>query len=435
MKKLLEIALYEIFDLLPNLVLAILPFRNYLRFSKKVAVLSVVLMYVFMVFSRCISMSNNVVTTIMTVGWVVLYLVFYRLSVRMEWPKLLFVLLIILNYNSCITIVLSYFCYSGIPQETIRIYSAMATLCLIVIQVPLYPAVYYVMEKKVSPLVGVSDNNSLWNYMWLVPAVFCSSYYYNIFANGGVAAFAGRLSNVLFAAGYNLGAFFVCWIILKLMEESNVKARLKAENYQLTMQFIQYEHLKTRMEEARRARHDFRQSMAVIQAYVNDNDKDALQNYLRRYLEEYTAESIISYSDNYALNALLVYYEEITKKYGITFQADIDYPEKSGIADSDIIVLTGNLLENAMDACLNRNESGGYLMVRVKRAMGAIVIQVENPYTGRITVQNEEVLSLKEDHSGIGILSVKEIAQKYHGTTQFDWKDKIFKASVLLCPE
>ena len=51
------------------------------------------------------------------------------------------------------------------------------------------------------------------------------------------------------------------------------------------------------------------------------------------------------------MNAVVCYYAALAQDGGIGFETGIDYSENCPVSSTDITVLLGNLLENAVEAC------------------------------------------------------------------------------------
>lgn len=429
----LEISVYEIIDLFPNLLLALAPFCSFLRFSPGKTGLFILFLYVFLCISRFVALGHLFLATVLTVVWVLLYLAFYIICIKASIKKLLFVLLIILNYGSFVAIIYSHILSRYFSAASGRPYSFSSCLILGLIYLVSYPVIFRMMQYKIRPLMEAPENNRYWSFLWLVPATFCLSYYYNLYSNGGIILFSDNPSNVLFAALFNLGALFVTYLTAHLIEVSNTNLRLKSENYYLNMQSLQYENLQGRIEDARRAGHDLRQVLAVIHSYLKDDNKEGLLTYIHAYTQSLPSVSPIIYCGNYAVNALIVYYESIAAKNSIRFSCDIEYPRQCGIADTDAVVLLGNLLENAIDACLRQEQADAFIILHIKRIQDMIIITLDNSYSGVIHTSGDDFLSSKTARAGIGTNSVKKIAGKYGGTVKFHYETNRFHSSVMLC--
>lgn len=430
--RLFEILLYELIDLFPNLILASVPFLSFHRLSMKKIVPLVALLYILLCISRFLGMYNLSFAVIVTVVWIFFYLVFYFACFKVRIEKLLFVLLILLNYGSFVAVLFSYFVYHRFSAANDRPYSFFASFMLAAVYFISYPAVFYMMNNKIKPLMEAPENNRYWRFLWLVPATFCLSYYYNLYANGGIVLFSERPSNVCFAVFFNIGALFVTYLLARLMTEINASMQIKLENYYLNMQSLQYENLQGRIEDAKRARHDLRQTLALIQSYLNDGHTKELLIYLKQYTKTLPSEAPISYCENYAVNALIVYYATIAEQHEIQFQAETIYPANSGIADSDAVVLLGNLLENAVEACIRQKETSSLVSLRIKVIHDMLVITLDNTCGDDIQKSDGDFLSSKTGRSGIGTGSIQKITEKYDGKVKYEYGKHLFHASVLL---
>ena len=436
----LRIFIYVFLDLIPCLVLVLAPHREHFRFSVYKTYGFIPILFTMVYISRILTAEGADIAKLFTVLWMGLYLVLLLACIKEPVCILLFTLLTVLNYGSFKAVMVNWI-VSRLPVHFAGRYSLFSSLVLLFVYAVTYPFMYDMMERKVRPLAEQTRENRYWHFLWLVPATFCLSYYFNLYRNGGTVAFSSVGSNVLFALILNFGALFVSFLILQLLKECNDKLLLEQENHYLAMQSVQYESLQCRIEEARQARHDLRQHLSVIQTFLQKEDYESLSAYIHEYSLTLPLDASITYCGDYALNALIVYYESMAKERRISFSADVDYPSDSGILSSDGVILFGNLLENAMEACSREGEGESFITLRVRRVHRMIVVTMDNtctvaqPYyycdshSGR-----EGMASAKGRRAGIGTVSIRKIAEKYHGTVKMKQENGVFYSSVLLNP-
>ncbi len=430
----IKIFIYTFFDLIPCLALAMLPFRQCFRFSFSRTCMLILPLFGLVYVSRLLTFQGSSLAKLFTVLWIGLYLCFYVISIKTPIYKLLFVLLTILNYGSFKAIIVLWLS-NFLSVDSVPRYSLLSSVLLLVVYSFSWPLMYYMMKHQLKPLIDMPDERRYWHFLWLIPATFCLSYYYNLFASGGTVAFSAKSGNVLFAVFFNLGALFVTYLTLKLLEECDAKLLLEQENYYLNLQSVQYDNLKVRMEEARRARHDLRQNLSVIQTCVQNKEYEKLSRYIQEYIHTLPSDSPIMYCEDYALNALLVYYENMAESYHIQFTADIAYPDGCSILSPDAVTLFGNLLENAIESCIREEASSPFIMLRVKSIHNMIVITMDNTCSLAMNDYSEKLRSSKAPRMGIGTVSIRKIAEKYHGTAHFKQENGVFYSSVLLNPD
>ena len=136
--------------------------------------------------------------------------------------------------------------------------------------------------------------------------------------------------------------------IQQLREQLEANARSEAMERLLQIQRDQYTMLQSRIIENRRARHDFRQHLRVIQDCANRGDLEDLKSYLADYEKQHPTHSDRVYCNNYALNAILSFYADKAESAGIQFDIPIQLSVHPVIPETKLCVLLGNLLENAL---------------------------------------------------------------------------------------
>lgn len=428
-----EILVYEWLELMPNIIIFSIVFQNFLRFSKIRTGIFIFIFYIFLVFCRILLVVGKDSSVFLTILWILCYLVFLKCIIKTSLTKLLFVLLNMLNYRSFTTILYTYFSsfYEG---KEVRPYSMVISGIYLLILFLSYPFVFSIMIKKVRPVIEFSENKSFFRYLWCIPATFCLSYYYNLYNNGGISGFSSELKNVLFAIFFNMGAFFITWIIVDFIAENHRNLHVRMENHYLHLQSIQYESLKNKMEESRRAKHDMKQVLRVVQSYLYNKEYERLKGYLDEYLKTSPSEEIIFYCSNYALNALIVYYKDLANKYKIPFEISIQIEEIEGIGDTELVVLYGNLLDNAMEACIDEKNKNPYIHFSMIQAGNGIYTVIENSYYGVIKRKEKRFETTKQGHTGIGLYSVEQIVKKYKGMLEVKVEEEKFWVSFLFYP-
>ena len=117
------------------------------------------------------------------------------------------------------------------------------------------------------------------------------------------------------------------------------------------------------------------------------------------------------------------------EREGITLDLAVSLPGELPIADTDLVALLGNALDNAIEGTRGAAErritlrckgDKGLFMLRVKNTIGAM------PRTGLATTKGD-----KAAH-GFGISGMREIARRYHGTLEAGAREGAFELVVCL---
>lgn len=433
--RMVEIILYSLTNFLPFMILAMLPFWGSLRFSKSVTTFFVVLLTLLQIgcgflaalLSSGEKWSLNICSTVM-------YFLFYFISVRAHIGKTLFTLLMLSNIAN-LAVVLSK-CVEGIlfPHMAIQSYRWSFSVIMITVELVLLIPLYFYICRYFSGMMKKEGTFFAWRYLWAIPATFYLIWSYH-FYSGAQSALERALNpvNAVFLLCINLGAFLIYHIVVCLMDEYDKNFALKVRNDQLVLQKLQYDNLKEKISEARQAKHDMHHHIAVMTGYLNDGKLEELEKYLASYRNSLPEDGSILFCQNYEINLLLLYFSQQAKENQIAFLVYVDIPEKLNIDEIDISVLLGNLLENAIDACIVEEDISKKIIVRGQQKNNTLYLTIDNTFHGKVKEdKNGTYLSTKHDGKGIGVESVRQIVLRYHGMFQIVCEDGMFCVSVLL---
>ncbi len=90
-------------------------------------------------------------------------------------------------------------------------------------------------------------------------------------------------------------------------------------------------------------------------------------------------EWLPAYCENQAVNAILSYYAQIAEKAGTALEIQAQMEKKYRSPNRNSACFLGNLLENAVDACRENNESGAIKVHIRQTGTSLIAITVDNP--------------------------------------------------------
>lgn len=95
-------------------------------------------------------------------------------------------------------------------------------------------------------------------------------------------------------------------------------------------------------------------------------------------------------------------------------------------------IILGNLLENAIEAARQTEEKK--LTVAIKEEKGVLKIHIENSYNGTLIQKGTRLLTTKKEKElhGLGLGSVENVVQKYHGEMEIEKEKNMFSVRVLL---
>lgn len=367
-------------------------------------------------------------------GFVLVNLSVSFLLINESFPKLMFTYMLLVEWSFFVygntNFIASRFFRDFSYQHPYLIYNiARVGFYLITI-----PFIFWFFHGIVADSLKI-DDKIMWRYIWKIPLIstaFGLLYYFNgnIYTYNALSFIASRYLKIL-------GACYVYYVALKVLETSHNRTQLekalKHSDRILLAQKKQYDALSAHMEEVRKARHDLRQHLAVVQTYIDQDDSAGLAEYIGIYKNRLPSDTSEYFCSNSVVNAIVSYYAAQALDNGIDFMAAVSYPKDCTVSSTDITVLLGNLLENAVEACKRDPEEFMFINLQVKlRGQSTLLILVDNTCGPTVLFENGTPLSSKRTGLGIGVASVRDIAARYGGKAQFEQKDRIFYASVRL---
>lgn len=319
-------------------------------------------------------------TTIMRYIFMIVNLTLSFSLIKETFPKLMFTYLLMFSWSFFVfgnaNFIESRFFWDFSDQYPYLIYN----IARIIIYLLTYPFLLRFFQNTIANAMKIEDRN-LWRYLWIIPlfsTLFGMLYCFNddIYA---YATWKFMISRYLML----FGTCYVSYVALKVLEISRnrteLEETLKYADQVFLAQKKQFDSLSQHLEEMQKARHDLRQHLAVVQSYIDKNDRDGLKNYISIYKNELPPDILELYCRNDVVNALICYYAGISRNNKINFDAKVDYPNLCSISDTDITVLLGNILENALEACKRQSVNQKFIKLSIKRhGQSELLILVDN---------------------------------------------------------
>ena len=181
----------------------------------------------------------------------------------------------------------------------------------------------------------------------------------------------------------------------------------------------------------KKQRHDLHHHLIAIRELA-ENGNEKLSDYLDTLSKNIPAAHI-SYCENKAVSAILSHYAEICRGEQIEFHAKLIVPEmRKTPLNSDLAIIFGNLLENAIEACMKIDKEKRFIRIGSDISYDMLIITMDNSYDGKILSVDGRFRSTKREGFGIGLSSVQSVARKYCGDAKFEDKDGYFQSSVYM---
>lgn len=226
--------------------------------------------------------------------------------------------------------------------------------------------------------------------------------------------------------------------IVYIKLSNSLKLEREKSIYQLELDLYN-EHMKEKenaMIEFRKRKHDLKHQLIFLLELLKDKEYAQLQDYVEELVDLKSLEGFtIADSENSLIDALINYKYETAKRQGIDFQVRLDIPIHFSLANSDLCVILGNALDNAMEANIGADIPNPFIKLNMRYDKGNLIIILENSFDGYINKDDKGViLSRKKDkaYHGIGLMSIQNTLVKYRGFMNTEISDKIYKLTIVM---
>ncbi len=179
-------------------------------------------------------------------------------------------------------------------------------------------------------------------------------------------------------------------------------------------------------------RHDYRNHIAVMQSDLKTGKLDALEKYLGELNIDLNTVDTVVKTGNVTVDAILNSKLALAQNKSIRTDVTASVPE-TDITDVELCVIIGNLLDNAMEACLKiENEADRFIRVYIGLFKEQFYISVTNAMTGTPKRVGKIYKTTKGEDHGFGLMRIDGIVKKYGGYLKREHEEGVFGTEIML---
>lgn len=194
-----------------------------------------------------------------------------------------------------------------------------------------------------------------------------------------------------------------------------------------------YAEVETMYRKMRGWRHDYHNHIQALKAHMELNRYDEAKRYLDMLNDDLTTVDTVIKTGNVMVDAILNSKLTMIKEKGIHVDATAIVPQDVPFSGIDLSVLIGNLLDNAMEACLQMtNKEERFIRIYIDIVKKQLYISVTNSMNGRAKIKGLQYLSTKTGLHGFGLIRIDRIAAKYGGFINRQNEEGVFATEVML---
>ncbi|WP_256132887.1 sensor histidine kinase [Anaerovorax odorimutans] len=357
--------------------------------------------------------------------WILSAVLVFHLAIKGSWFELLFIVLVVLNlYVNILAIAKVIVSAAGVNSSAVE---NMISIVVLLLHIPLLWLLLFKMYRRV---VEFNIAFYFWKFIWIIPALAYTIFYVKIVNDYWKNIDYTGTGDILFSVLWSFATYIFFLVTLQMLIQAyngimaREQAKMKAA--QLQMEQEQYEKLLEQMESMARIRHDLKYHLLSMNGLAERNDMEGLQSYLHELAQGNLANEEPAICENHSLDVVLRHYAAKARKSGVSVKIQADIPRKVSIADIDLCIIFGNLVKNAVEACMDQESEPKSIELKAEAKNEQLVAMIQNTYDNRIKEHEGIYESTKHEGVGIGLSSVKRIVEKYEGLMKVDYSKTMF---------
>lgn len=220
-------------------------------------------------------------------------------------------------------------------------------------------------------------------------------------------------------------------------------AVLREEQAAAFVERRQVQAIRARIQEAeqfysriRRIRHETRGHLNNLKGMLHNGEYACAEDYIFRMDESMGGFELTLRTGNPVTDVIVNDKRQQCEDQEIPFRTDFHYPDSGSFDAFDVGIVLQNLLQNALEACEKVSEGKRFISLAGRRKGRFLLIEVKNSFAGDLVwgADGLPVTDKKTDVSmhGIGLSSVRRIAEKYMGEMEICPENQVFRVTVMV---
>ena len=228
-------------------------------------------------------------------------------------------------------------------------------------------------------------------------------------------------------------------VIVIFYSNTYKKEKTRSETYAETIsqhynqQLYYMENLEAVIDRLRAERHDFNNHLGVIYGLLKTGGSDEAVAYTEQLVNSAGKYQPIVHIPYPAIRAMLNYKLSAAKEEGVKLNLSIQLPEHLPLAEFDLTVILGNLLDNATEACQEMEEGKRYIDLSIRYQPDYLIIQIENPVNeAAVATPDGKTNKPDEENHGFGLRNIAYLAEKNHGFLKTSMENGVFHTDIAI---
>ena len=203
--------------------------------------------------------------------------------------------------------------------------------------------------------------------------------------------------------------------------------------YQQSLVATHYAEVENMHKQMRGWRHDYHTHIQALKALAAEENVPGITDYLNGLETDLTRLDAVIKTGNPMADAILGSKISLARSKDIAVMADANIPALLTTGAVDLCIIIGNLMDNAIDACLTLPKEARLIRIYMEMKNTQLYISITNTApAGRRRKTGRRHASTKGEGHGFGLARIDHIVDRYSGYLSRNSEDGVYSTEVLL---
>lgn len=206
----------------------------------------------------------------------------------------------------------------------------------------------------------------------------------------------------------------------------------RIERFQSELIENQIREIRNMYNQVRGWRHDYRNHIQNMKILLAEGNYTKLDSYLSQLAEDLNTVDTVIKTGNVMADSVLNSKLTTAQKSNIKVSVKAGVPNGIAMSDVELCAVMGNLLDNALEACMKLPGEERFMRIYIGRIKNQFYISVQNS-AGAVKKSGGKYYTTKSgDSHGYGIFRIDRIAEKYGGYVNRQNEEGIFATEIMI---
>ena len=236
--------------------------------------------------------------------------------------------------------------------------------------------------------------------------------------------------SILCSIGLLYSTFFTLYLYENMAKQAMIISRQQLFEQQMEAQAKHLDEILVSQNQLKKFKHDLSNHLISLTAYFENADNIGGLNYIKQMDHMIIANDHVVETGNIALDAIINSKLAMAHSKKIKFTTHIQIPEHLSMEATDICIIFGNAIDNAIEACEKLPLKHRDISLSIVCENGSIICKIVNSAGNGLS--NLETTKEDKVNHGFGIENIKRALSNYEHALRISQTDNAFSLSFII---